>query len=88
MNDLFRFKIAIQTIKNQWKTTIIITLLFMAMAVMYSGMFPSFEGSIVDMMDSDFYESFNFFPHADQMHTYVGFLTLELYTVFWLLFPL
>jgi ABC-2 type transport system permease protein len=85
MNDIFRFKIAIQTIKNQWKTTIIITLLFMVMAVMYAGMFPSFEESIVDMMDSEFYESFRFFPHADQMHTYVGFLTLELYTVFWLL---
>ena len=85
MNDVFRFKIAIQTMKNHWKTTIIISLLFMVMAAMYAGMFPSFEESIVEMMDSDFYESFNFFPHADQMHTYVGFLTLELYTVFWLL---
>jgi len=85
MNDVFRFKIAIQTMKNHWKTTIIITLLFMVMAAMYAGMFPSFEEAIVDMMDSDFYESFNFFPHADQMHTYVGFLTLELYNIFWLL---
>ncbi len=85
MNDIFRFKIAIQTMKNHWKTTIIVTLLFMVMAVMYAGMFPSFEESIVDMMDSNFYESFNFFPHADQMHTYVGFLTLELYNIFWLL---
>jgi len=85
MNDVFRFKIAIQMIKNHWKTTIIITLLFMIMAVGYAGMFPAFEEAIIDMMDSEFYESFNFFPHADKMHTYVGFLTLELYTIFWLL---
>ena len=85
MNDIFRFKIAIQTIKNYKKTTIVISLLFMVIAVGYAGMFPAFEESIVDMMDSDFYESFNFFPHADQMHTYVGFLTLELYNIFWLL---
>ena len=85
MSDVFRFKIAIQTMKNHWKTTIIITLLFMAMAVMYAGMFPSFEEAIVEMMDSGIAESFNFFPHADQMHTYVGFLTLELYNIFWLL---
>ena len=85
MNDLFRFKIAIQTIKNNWKTTIIITLLFMIMAVGYAAIFPAFEEAIIDMMNSEFYESFNFFPHADKMHTYAGFLTLELYTIFWLL---
>lgn len=85
MNDIFRFKIAIQTIKNFKRTTIILSLLFMVIAVGYAGMFPAFEESIVDMMDSNFYESFNFFPHFDQMHTYVGFLTLELYNIFWLL---
>ena len=41
MNEIFRFKIAIQTIKDYWKTTLIIALLFMAMAAMYAGMFPS-----------------------------------------------
>jgi len=85
MNDIFRFKIAIQTIKNYKKTTIILSLLFMVIAAGYGGMFPAFEESILDMMGSDFYESFNFFAHADQMHTYVGFLTLELYNIFWLL---
>ena len=85
MNDIFRFKITLQTIKDNWKTTIIITLLFMAMATMYAGMFPSFEGSLMEMMDSEFAEGFNFLPHAEQMHTYIGFLTLELYTMFWLL---
>ena len=85
MNNIFRFKITIQTIKNQWKTTIIISLLFMVMAVLYAGMFPTIKESLVDMMDSGFVESFNFLAHADQMHTYVGFLTLELYNIFWLL---
>ena len=85
MNDIFRFKIAIQTIKNYKKTTIILSLLFMVIAVGYAGMFPAFVESIIGIMDSDFYDSFNFFPHADQMGTYVGFLTLELYSIFWLL---
>jgi len=85
MNDAFRFKIAIQTMKDYWKTTIIVTLLFVIMAAMYAGMFPSFEESLVEMMDSGFAEGFNYFPHADQMHTYIGFLTIELYTMFWLL---
>ena len=85
MNDTFRFKIAIQTMKDYQKTTIIVTLLFMVMAVMYAGMFPSFEESLVEMMDTGFAEGFNALPHADQMHTYIGFLTIELYTMFWLL---
>ena len=85
MNDAFRFKIAIQTMKDYRKTTIIVALLFMAMAVMYAGMFPSFEESLVEMMDTGFAGGFSALPHADQMHTYIGFLTLELYTMFWLL---
>ena len=85
MNDVFRLKIAMQTMKDSWKTMVIITILFMVMAAMYAGMFPSFEESLIEMMDSDVMESFNFFPHADQMHTYAGFLTIELYTIFWLL---
>ena len=85
MNDIFRFKITLQTIKDNGKLTIIVTLLFMAMAAMYAGMFPSFEESLVEMMDSGLLEDYNFFPHADQMYTYIGFLTLELYNIFWLL---
>ncbi len=85
MNDVFRFKIALQTIKDYWKTTLIVTLLFVAMTAMYAGMFPSFEASLSEMIDSGIAEGFNFFPHVEQMHTYVGFLTIELYTIFWLL---
>ncbi len=85
MNTIFRFKIALQTMKDHWKTTLILSLLFMAMAAMYAGMFPSFETMLLDMTDASFIESFPFLPHIDQMHTYVGFLTLELYNIFWLL---
>jgi ABC-2 type transport system permease protein len=85
MNGIFRFKIAIQTIKDHWKITLIVTILFMAMAAMYAGMFPQFEESLLEMMESGFADSFNYFPHADQMATYIGFLTIELYAIFWLL---
>ena len=82
MNGIFRFKIAIQTIKDHWKITLIVTMLFMAMATMYAGMFPQFEESLLEMMESGFADSFNYFPHADQMATYIGFLTIELYAIF------
>jgi ABC-2 type transport system permease protein len=85
MIDVFRFKIAIQTMKDFWKITIIVSLLFMVMAAMYAGMFPQFEESLLEMMESGFADSFNYFPHADQMATYIGFLTIELYAIFWLL---
>lgn len=84
MNTILRLNIALQTMRDYWKTTIILALLFVAMAAMYTGMFPSFENMLIDMMDEEFINSFAFFPHADQMHTYVGFLTLELYNIFWL----
>ena len=85
MNDIFRFKIAIQTMKNYKKTTIVVSLLFIVIAIGYAGMFPAFEESIIDMMDSDFVDSFSFFPHFEQMYTYVGFLNLEFYNIFWFL---
>jgi ABC-2 type transport system permease protein len=85
MNSIFRFRIAIQTVKEHWRTTLIITLLFVLMTSMYSGMFPQFEEALIEMMSSGFGDSFNFLPHADQMATYIGFLTLELYQIFWLL---
>ena len=34
MSDWYSFKITIQTIKDYWKITLILTLLFMGMAVM------------------------------------------------------
>ena len=85
MNDILRFRIALQTIKEYSRTTIIITLLFLLMTVMYAGMFPSFEESLIEMAKTGFLDDYNFLAHADQMHTYIGFLTIELYQIFWLL---
>ena len=82
---IFRFKIAIQTIKDHWRVTIILTLLFMGMAAVYAGMFPAFEESLLEMMESGFAESFNWLQGSSDMSTYVGFLNLELYQIFWIM---
>jgi len=86
MNDAFRFKIAIQTIKDYKKTTIIIALLFMVMAAMYAGMFPSFQDTLLQLAESGALESYTqvFGPAAMDMATYVGFINLELYQIFWI----
>jgi ABC-2 type transport system permease protein len=86
MNDIFRLRITFQTIKDHKKITLIITLLFMAMAAMYCGMFPSFEDVLIDMIESGGAEPFSQFfgPAATDMATYVGFINLELYQIFWI----
>ena len=85
LKRILRFKIAIQTIKNYWRVTIILSVLFMGMAAMYAGMFPSFEESLLEMMESDFAEGFSWLPGSADMATYVGFLNLELYQIFWIM---
>lgn len=85
MNGVFRFKIVIQTIKDNRQATLAITLLFMGMAVMYSGMYPSFKDILVEMTESGVADSFSFFKGAEDMGSYVGFLNLELYQIFWLM---
>ena len=87
MNDIFRFRIAFRTIKDYKKTTIILTLLFIVIAVMYSGMFPAFKEPLEEMAGSGIFDSFSSFfgPSTFDMATYVGFLNLELYQIFWTL---
>lgn len=86
MNDILRFRIAFQTIKDYKKTTIVLTLLFMGMAAMYAGMFPAFKEPLEDMAESGIFDSFaSFFgPASFDMATYVGFINLELYQIFWI----
>jgi len=86
MNDIFRFKIALQTIMDYKRTTIILTLLFMAIAVLYCGMFPAFKEPLEEMMGSGLFESFSSFfgPSTFDMATYVGFINLELYQIFYI----
>jgi ABC-2 type transport system permease protein len=87
LNQFFRLKIAIQTMKDNKKITIIITLLFVAMAAMYASMFPAFKGVLEDLIESGGAEPFSQFfgPSAADMATYVGFLNLELYQIFWVI---
>ena len=85
LSQFLRLKIAIQTMKDNKKITIIITLLFVAMAAMYASMFPAFKGVLEDLIASGGAEPFSQFfgPAAADMATYVGFLNLELYQIFW-----
>jgi len=82
---ILRCKIALQTMKDYQKITIILTLLFMGIAVMYSSMYPAFKDVMADMVESGFAESFAAFRGSEDMASYVGFLNIELYQIFWLL---
>ena len=84
MSDWFSFRIAIQTMKDYWKMTLILSLLFMGMAAMYSGMYPAFKDMMAEL-GSEMMEQFNFIPGAEDMASYIGFLNVELYQMFWLL---
>ncbi len=85
MTSALEFRITVQTIKENWKITAILTLLFMGLTVMYSGMYPSFKDALNEMLDSGLGESFEFFRGAQYMDSYAGFLNLELYQIFWIL---
>jgi len=54
MNSIFSFKIAIQTFKDNLKTTLILTGLFGIMAVIYSGMFPSFKDLLEQLVEKHY----------------------------------
>ncbi|UCB57953.1 MAG: ABC transporter permease subunit [Thermoplasmatales archaeon] len=84
MNSILSFKIAIQTFKDNFKTTIILTGLFGIMAVVYAGMFPSFKDLLDQMAESGGLDPFSSFfgPAAMDMNSYVGFLYLEMYQIF------
>jgi len=84
MNSILSFKIAIQTFKDNLKTTIIIMGLFGIMAAVYSGMFPSFKDMLDQMAASGGLDPFSSFfgMAALEMNTYVGFLYLEMYQIF------
>lgn len=84
MNSIFSFKIAIQTFKDNLKTTMILTGLFGIMAVVYAGMFPSFKDLLTQMAESGGLDPFSSFfgPAALDMASYVGFLYMEMYQIF------
>lgn len=57
----------------------------MGIAVMYSGMYPAFKDVMQDMIESGFADSFAAFKGSEDMASYVGFLNIELYQIFWIL---
>ena len=84
MNRMLRLNIAMRTMKDNWKISLILTLLFMAMASMYCAAYTAFEGSLDDMFGM-FEGEFAFLRGFEHMSTYPGFLTMELYEIFWIL---
>jgi len=84
MNSILSFKIAIQTFKDNLRTTLIVTGLYAIMAVVYAGMFPSFKEVLVQLAETGGLDPFSSFfgPAAMDMSTYVGFLYLEMYQIF------
>jgi len=83
--EIFRFQITIQTVKDYWKPTLILTLLFSGMAALYAGMYPAFEEIMLDMGESGALDPFAFIPGYEDMASYVGFLNIEMYQIFWVL---
>jgi ABC-2 type transport system permease protein len=84
LRQFLRFKIAIQTLKDNWKITLILTLLYMGMAVMYAGMYPAFKDIMADIAPG-FMDTMSFIPGIQDMASYVGFLNAEMYQMFWML---
>lgn len=82
---ILRFRITIQTIKDNFKATIILTLLFSGMAAMYAGMYPQFKDMMAEMMESGSLDQFAWLQGYQDMGTYVGFLNIEMYQIFWVL---
>lgn len=83
--EIFRFRITIQTIKDNWRSTLILTALFSGMAALYAGMFPAFEDMMIDMGQSGALDPFAFIPGYQDMASYIGFLNIEMYQIFWVL---
>ena len=77
--------IAVQTMKDNWKVSLIISLIFMGLVTMYSASFPAFKDSIDEIMGTIEGSSFEFFRGFEYMNTYAGFVAVEAYELFWIL---
>lgn len=85
IREILRLRLTIQTVKDYWKPTVILTLLFSGMAALYAGMYPAFEEIMIDMGESGALDPFAFIPGYEDMASYVGFLNIEMYQIFWVL---
>lgn len=83
--DWLRLKIAIQTMKDHFKISLVLTLLVVAMAAMYAGMFPSMKDSLPELINTFEGSGMDMFFDVTIMDSYVGFLNVEFYELFWVL---
>jgi ABC-2 type transport system permease protein len=82
--NMSRLRIAFQTMKDYWKMSVILTLIFMGVIAMYSGFYPAFKDSLQEMA-STLKGEFTFLRGFEYMTSYTGFLNMELYQIFWIL---
>lgn len=83
MGEFSRLRVAYETMKSKLRTMVIMSLVFMGLAAMYPAFYPSFKGSIEEMMKN--MPEMGFIRGFESMASYPGFLNAELYQIFWVL---
>ncbi len=73
--------IAKETVKNKWKSTLLITLIFVGFAALYVGIYPSFEDMLSQFADMPL----QFIRGIGYIDSFTGYLNMELYQIFWIL---
>ena len=85
MRSLLSFRIAIQTMKDNFRISLIISFIFMGLVSMYSASFSAFKEYIDSFMVDIEGGGFEFFRGFESMNTYAGFVAVEAYEIFWIL---
>lgn len=75
------FVITWQTIKEKFRLTAIMSFAFSGLASMYIIMYPYFEDSLKDFTDVPM----GFIRGYETLTSFVGFLNMEMYQIFWVL---
>jgi ABC-2 type transport system permease protein len=76
------FNIARQTAKDHLKTTLALSLIFVAITVMFASIYPSFKESMELLLENIPEYPIRGFESAA---SYMGYLNIELYQIFWVL---
>ena len=85
LKRILHFRITWQTIKDYWRTSLILTLFVIALAAMYAGMFPSMKDTLPSLINTFKDNPMMAVFDVEQMNSYIGFLNVEFYDVFWVL---
>ena len=85
MTGSFGFlKVSHRTMLDNLRSSLIVTLLFAGIACMYAGFYPAFKDYLEGFAGS-MPEGMNMIRGIESMTSYLGFLNVELYQVFWIL---